>query len=131
MEHPLRRYRERHQLSQDELAAASQTTKATISRIERGVRLPSWEMLKRIVAATGGELSANDFQPPPDGDEQPNSGSGPSEASGVPPEATSLDLAGAAQPCRPLSGGCSERGHGADRSGGEAVPLGISGGVHP
>ena len=59
----LRAYRERHGLSQDDLAKTVGVKKAAISRIEQGKRTPSMGLVARIVEAAGGELSANDFLP--------------------------------------------------------------------
>lgn len=37
------------------------TSKSTVSRLESGDREPSAEMVRRIVAATDGEVSPNDL----------------------------------------------------------------------
>lgn len=75
MDHPLRQFRERRGLSQGDLAERASTTKATISRIETGECGLSVDMLKRLVAATGGEVTADDLiasaplpSPPPTGE---------------------------------------------------------------
>jgi transcriptional regulator with XRE-family HTH domain len=48
--------RERHRLSQAQLAFRAGTTQQAISRIERGLVAPSVEMLGRLAAACGEEL---------------------------------------------------------------------------
>lgn len=59
--HPLRSYREQAGLSLDELAALVETSKASLSRIETRAQTPSLGLVERIVKASGGLLSANDF----------------------------------------------------------------------
>jgi transcriptional regulator with XRE-family HTH domain len=55
----VRSLRERHRLSQRELAWRAGTTQQAISRVERGVVSPSVEMLARLAAACGEELELN------------------------------------------------------------------------
>jgi transcriptional regulator with XRE-family HTH domain len=65
--HPLTRYRNKHSLTLAAFAAVVPTTKSTISRIESGYRQPGFALLRAIVAATRGELTADDiinFEPP-------------------------------------------------------------------
>jgi transcriptional regulator with XRE-family HTH domain len=52
----VRALRERHNLSQAELAYRAGTTQQAVSRIERGVVSPTVEMLVRLAAACGEEL---------------------------------------------------------------------------
>jgi transcriptional regulator with XRE-family HTH domain len=59
--HPLRSYRERAGISLDELASRAGTSKASLSRIETRVQVPSLGLVERIISAAGGELTANDF----------------------------------------------------------------------
>lgn len=59
--HPLTRYRQRHNLSMNKLAARAGTTLATVSRIESGSRQPTVDMLFRLVEATGREVSADEI----------------------------------------------------------------------
>ena len=59
--HPLTRYRQRHNLSMNKLAARANTTLATISRIESGSRQPTVDMLFRLVEATDREVSADEI----------------------------------------------------------------------
>lgn len=61
MDHPLRRYREKRELSQAALAALLGTTKVTVSRIETGTRSASGDLMKRINEVTGGEVTPNDL----------------------------------------------------------------------
>jgi transcriptional regulator with XRE-family HTH domain len=53
----LRRARERHGLSQRQLAYRALTNQQAISRIERGTVSPTLEMLQRIATALGEELT--------------------------------------------------------------------------
>jgi transcriptional regulator with XRE-family HTH domain len=59
--HPLTLYRQRHKLTLAAFAALAGTTQATISRIEGGTRLPRQAMLRRLVEATGREVTADDI----------------------------------------------------------------------
>lgn len=59
--HPLTRYRQKHSLTLAAFAALVPTTKGTISRIESGHRQPGFALLRAIVAATRGELTADDL----------------------------------------------------------------------
>jgi len=59
----LREYRISLGLSQADLAASVGVQKATISRIEKGKRTPSMGLVARIVEASDGALSADDFLP--------------------------------------------------------------------
>lgn len=59
--HPLAAYRSKQKLTRTALAEAVGASVATISRIESGHRRPSLDLLRRIVAATNGELKADDF----------------------------------------------------------------------
>jgi transcriptional regulator with XRE-family HTH domain len=38
----------------------------TIGRYARGERRPRWDVLTRLVEVTGGDVTANDFLPPPE-----------------------------------------------------------------
>lgn len=59
--HPLTRYRQKYSLTLAAFAALVPTTKSTISRIESGYRQPGFALLRAIVAATRGELTADDI----------------------------------------------------------------------
>jgi len=63
-EHPMRRYRREKAMPLDQLAEATGVDKSTLSRIERGKQNPSIDLLRRLIAATGGALSAEDFCAP-------------------------------------------------------------------
>lgn len=60
-QHALRLYRIKHQISLEQLAVIVGTTRATLSRVETGTQQPSMALLKKIIMATGGEVSADDF----------------------------------------------------------------------
>lgn len=60
-EHPLTIYRKRAGLSLSELAQRAKTTKSWLSRIESGVDKPSSGLIERLIAASDGEICANDF----------------------------------------------------------------------
>ena len=60
----LKQYRTAKGLSQEDFAKSVGVQKAAISRIEQGKRVPSMGLVARIVEASDGELSANDFMPP-------------------------------------------------------------------
>lgn len=47
--------------SDEALAARLDVDRSTISRIRRGKRMPSPEMMQRIRQATSGAVTANDF----------------------------------------------------------------------
>ena len=51
--HPLLQWREKHGVSQDELAEACKLNQSFLSKIENGVRLPLHESLERLRAFTG------------------------------------------------------------------------------
>jgi transcriptional regulator with XRE-family HTH domain len=61
MEHPLRRYRKAKGLTIEALAERISSSRATISRIEAGLQEPSFGLMRRIMAETEGEVTANDF----------------------------------------------------------------------
>jgi transcriptional regulator with XRE-family HTH domain len=59
--HPLRAHREANQLSLKDVAVTADTTVATVCRIERGTRSPSFALADRLSRATG--LPLEDFLP--------------------------------------------------------------------
>jgi predicted transcriptional regulator len=63
MMHPLKRYRTSIGLSACEFAAKVGVSNVSIHRIEAGKQTPSLSLIARIISATGGALSANDFLP--------------------------------------------------------------------
>jgi transcriptional regulator with XRE-family HTH domain len=54
-------YMAQHGLSDDDLAAKIGRTRPTVSRIRRGVMRPDWITMGRILEATSGEVTPNDF----------------------------------------------------------------------
>jgi transcriptional regulator with XRE-family HTH domain len=48
-------------ITQAEFAATLGTTQAAVSRYARGLRYPKRATLNRIIAASGGNVTANDF----------------------------------------------------------------------
>ena len=61
MEHPLRAYRQKHDITLEQLAKSVGTSKGFLSKIENGRQAPSLSLIKRLVAATQGTVTANDF----------------------------------------------------------------------
>lgn len=59
MEHPLKVYRHSRGLSLQRLAERVNTTKSTLSRVEAGLLQPSFGLLRRIVEATEGDVTAD------------------------------------------------------------------------
>lgn len=59
--HPLRSFREKAGISLEELAMQVGASKASLSRIETRAQVPSLGLVERIVKASDGVLSANDF----------------------------------------------------------------------
>jgi len=59
--HPLRRYRSEHGLSRRQVAEAVGVDEMSIGRYERGERMPRRQVLKRLIAMSGGQLTADDF----------------------------------------------------------------------
>ncbi len=57
----LREYRKAKGLSQAQLAERAGCTKPTISKLERGKSTASGALIKRLVKAAGGELTADDI----------------------------------------------------------------------
>ncbi len=51
--HPLRQWREQHDLSQDQLAEITGLTQGMITHIERYFRIPLGQALERLRASTG------------------------------------------------------------------------------
>jgi DNA-binding XRE family transcriptional regulator len=57
----MRRYRRERGLPLDVLARAADVSRGTISRIETGKQNPSIGLMRKLIAASGGELSPQDF----------------------------------------------------------------------
>jgi transcriptional regulator with XRE-family HTH domain len=62
--HALRNWRVSQGLTQQDVAQMADTTRATICRIELRVEDPSFHLIKRLVRASAGAVTANDFLPP-------------------------------------------------------------------
>lgn len=62
--HPLKQYRLANDITLDALAAKVGATKATLSRIENWLNVPSFALAGRIKAATKGIITPNDFLMP-------------------------------------------------------------------
>jgi len=60
-DHPMRQWRKRNKVILSDLAKMAKTTPSSISRVERGIQLPSLSLMVRICAATKGELSLMNF----------------------------------------------------------------------
>jgi transcriptional regulator with XRE-family HTH domain len=60
-EHPMRRYRRIKGIPLEALAQATNISRGTLSRIETGKQNPSVDLMRRLIAASDGVLSANDF----------------------------------------------------------------------
>lgn len=60
-EHPMRIYRRKNGLALDAIARAAKVSRGTVSRIETGKQNPSVELMRRLIRASAGELSAQDF----------------------------------------------------------------------
>lgn len=61
MEHPLKSFRTRNDLSLDALAERIGVSKATLSRLENKKQDASSDLLRRISEATNGEVTPNDI----------------------------------------------------------------------
>jgi transcriptional regulator with XRE-family HTH domain len=59
--HPLTRYRQRHTLTLSAFALLVGASPATVSRIESGSRQPGLTLLRQIVAACQGEVTADEI----------------------------------------------------------------------
>lgn len=62
--HPLRRFRETHSVTLTALARKAGIAKSSLSRIETGRQSTTESMIRKLIAATGDELTANDFIAP-------------------------------------------------------------------
>lgn len=65
----LRDYLVRENLTLEEFGERIGRTGASVSRYVTGHRRPSWPTMNRIIRATNGEITANDFADGPDDDE--------------------------------------------------------------
>lgn len=62
--HPLKHYRLTNGITLAVMAAKTGSTKATLSRIENWLNVPSFDLAGRIRAATKGAVTPNDFLMP-------------------------------------------------------------------
>ena len=62
-EHALLAYRRKTGLTLEALAERARTSRSMLSRVEQRKALPSLGLVSRLVAATGGAVSADDFLP--------------------------------------------------------------------
>lgn len=63
MNHPMTNFRKKTAISKERLAKLAGTTRQTIHRIESGEQTPSLDLVARLIAASEGALSADDFLP--------------------------------------------------------------------
>lgn len=63
MEHALRTYRAKNNVTLAALGRDIGVTKGYLSRVENGRQMPSLRFIKRVFEATNGEVTANDFMP--------------------------------------------------------------------
>lgn len=71
--HPLRRYRKRHKMTQEQMASALGATKSLVSKWERGA-VPRRQYCERILALTVGEVTPSHFVFAPPSDEMRRAG---------------------------------------------------------
>jgi DNA-binding transcriptional regulator YdaS (Cro superfamily) len=57
----LRAYLDREGIAADDFAAKIGVDPVSVHRYLRGVRRPKWTVMGRIIKATSGEVTANDF----------------------------------------------------------------------
>lgn len=109
--HPLKRWRRRARLTQEQVAARIGVAKSSISRWEKRERIPEPQYWPAIVEITGGEVTPNDFMP----ERSPSAGVSPAGARGMHPGAGDGSKPGVARQAP------SSRSR-ADPAGGEAPP---------
>ncbi|WP_133769096.1 helix-turn-helix domain-containing protein [Enterovirga rhinocerotis] len=61
MTHPLRRFRKSENLTIEQIAGRAGLSKATVSRIERDLQKTTEATIRRLIQASEGKLTANDF----------------------------------------------------------------------
>jgi DNA-binding XRE family transcriptional regulator len=59
--HPLREYRDQHEITLQDMARKADTTAGSLSRIETWQQTPSLALVARLIKASRGALSADDF----------------------------------------------------------------------
>lgn len=70
MTHPLRAFRLSRELTLAELSMQVGVGKSALSKIETGRSTPSVDLIKRLVAASEGQLRPQDFFVPPEAAQQ-------------------------------------------------------------
>lgn len=83
----LREWLNTKKMPANEFAALIGVDKSTVGRWIAGDVRPSWEIIPRIIDATGGAVTANDFLPAPDDGEGPDAADGAAAAAITPTEA--------------------------------------------
>lgn len=59
----LEQYLKANRITDAAFGATAGLSQAQVSRIKRGVSMPSWDAIGKIMKATGGDVTANDFAP--------------------------------------------------------------------
>lgn len=62
-------YLSQHGVSDGEFAASIGVDRSSVSRMRRGITRPDWPTIERIIEATNGSVTANDFISSPQSDE--------------------------------------------------------------
>lgn len=57
----LEQYLRNNRITDAAFGATAGLSQAQVSRIKRGVSMPSWDAIAKIMKATDGEVTANDF----------------------------------------------------------------------
>lgn len=63
MEHPLRSYRRKHDITLDQLGEMVGASKGFLSKIEKRKQLPSMSLAAKLSEVTNGAVTPNDFAP--------------------------------------------------------------------
>lgn len=65
----LSQFMESRGLSDEQVGAAIEVSRVTISRIRRGKSRPDWSTIRKLKEFSGGEITADDFQDLPTDEE--------------------------------------------------------------
>lgn len=57
-------YLSEHAITDGDFADRIGVDRSSVSRLRRGITRPDWPTIERIIAATNGAVTANDFLPP-------------------------------------------------------------------
>jgi transcriptional regulator with XRE-family HTH domain len=60
-EHPVRQWRIKNKVILADLAKLAKTTASSLSRVERGIQIPSLSLMVRIMEATNKEITLHHF----------------------------------------------------------------------